>query len=88
MACNAKGLLSSVIAVVEKTSFALGAAFIGILLSRSGYVPTRNGQIIPQPRQAVDALYVSFVLVPVILGFGNIAFIRQYTLGGRVMSRR
>ena len=78
-----EGLLSSVIAVVEKTSFALGVAVIGVLLSRAGYVPTKNGQIITQPRQAVDALYFSFVLLPVILGCGNIACIRFYQIGGR-----
>ena len=47
-----EGLMSSVIAVVEKTSTALGVAVVGVLLKLMHYVPTHGGQIVDQPTSA------------------------------------
>ena len=78
-----EGLLSSVVAVVEKTSFAFGVALVGIMLSRAGYVPTRDGEIIRQPETAITALYLAFAAIPVVLAVFNTIFISFYKLGGR-----
>jgi GPH family glycoside/pentoside/hexuronide:cation symporter len=78
-----EGLLSSVIAVIEKTAFAFGVAVVGMLLSHAHYLPTKNGQIIQQPASAVSALYICFAVLPVILFACNAACILFYKLGGR-----
>lgn len=59
-----EGLLSGIIAVLEKTSFALGAAVIGWMLSAAKYVPTVGGQLVEQPESAIRALYLTFSLIP------------------------
>jgi len=78
-----EGLLSSVIAVIEKTTFALGVALVGIYLSYAHYLPTTNGQIIEQPASAVTALTFCFTLLPVIFAACNVACISFYSIGGR-----
>lgn len=78
-----EGLLSSVIAVVEKTTFALGVAAVGIYLSWANYVPTTGGQIIEQPETAVNALYISFAILPVFFFACNALCISFYKIGGR-----
>lgn len=78
-----EGLLSSVIAVIEKTAFAFGVAVVGMLLSYAHYLPTKNGAIIQQPTSAVTALYICFAILPVILFACNAACIWFYNLGGR-----
>lgn len=83
MGMQREGLLSSVIAVIEKTTFAFGVAVVGFLLSQAHYVPTKNGQIIEQPASAVTALYICFAVVPVALFACNALCIFFYKLGGR-----
>ena len=78
-----EGLLSSVIAVIEKTAFAFGVAVVGMLLGYAHYLPTKNGAIIQQPTSAVTALYICFAILPVILFACNAACIWFYKLGGR-----
>lgn len=78
-----EGVLSSVIAVIEKTIFALGVAAVGIYLSWSNYVPTKGGAIIEQPESAVNALYFCFTIMPVVFAALNAACICLYPIGGR-----
>ena len=78
-----EGLLSSVIAVIEKTSFAAGAAVIGVLLNLANYVPTRDGRLIEQPQSATDALYISFAVLPAVMFVANAVCIYFYPLGSR-----
>jgi len=78
-----EGMLSSVIAVIEKTTFALGVAVVGIYLSYANYLPTKGGQIIEQPESAINALYYCFTLVPVFFAVCNALCISFYTIGGR-----
>lgn len=78
-----EGLLSSLAAVIEKTSFALGVAIIGGFLSLAHYVPTKNGQLVQQPASAVSALYTCFALLPVALFLLNALCIWFYPLGAR-----
>jgi GPH family glycoside/pentoside/hexuronide:cation symporter len=78
-----EGLLSSIAAVIEKTSFAFGLAVIGVLLSLAHYIPTRNGALVQQPHSAIMALYACYTVVPVVLFLCNAACIYFYTLGAR-----
>lgn len=78
-----EGLLSSLIAVIEKTTFALGVAGVGILLGFANYVPTTGGQIIEQPESAVNALYFCFTLLPVLFFVCNAICISFYNIGGK-----
>lgn len=78
-----EGLLSSMIAVIEKTTYALGVALVGVYLSWAHYVPTKGGQIIQQPASAVTALTLCFTMLPVLCAICNIACISFYKIGGR-----
>lgn len=78
-----EGVLSSVIAVIEKTIFAVGVGIVGVYLSWSQYVPTKGGAIIQQPESAVTALYFCFTIVPVVFAALNAACICFYPIGGR-----
>jgi GPH family glycoside/pentoside/hexuronide:cation symporter len=78
-----EGLLSSIVAVVEKTTFAFGVALVGWYLSYSNYIPTTDGKIIDQPESAIAAFYFCYAILPVALFAGNALCAWQYTLGGR-----
>ncbi len=75
-----EGLLSSTIAVIEKTSFALGVAVLGLFLKAFGYIPTFGGKIVEQPASAVLALKLGFAVVPAALYLINALFIWRYDL--------
>jgi GPH family glycoside/pentoside/hexuronide:cation symporter len=78
-----EGLLSSVIAMIEKIAFAGGVVVVGIYLKTANYIPTRNGALVEQPASAVHALYICYALIPVGLFLMNALCIWFYTLGGR-----
>ena len=78
-----EGLLSSVIAVIEKTAFAFGVGLVGVYLGYAHYMPTKNGQLITQPASAITSLYVAFAVLPVVLYACNAVFMTLYPLGGR-----
>lgn len=75
-----EGLLSSTIAVIEKVSFALGVAVLGVALKHFGYVPTTGGALVEQPESAVFALKMGFAVLPAILFLANGAFLFFYSL--------
>ena len=75
-----EGLMSSVIAFVEKGSFALGLALAGILLNWVGYVPTTGGELIDQPASAVQGLYLGFAVIPALMFLANGVFLYFYNL--------
>ncbi|PNU06843.1 MFS transporter [Novosphingobium guangzhouense] len=75
-----EGLLSSAIAVVEKVSFALGVAVLGVFLHALGYVPTTGGAIVKQPESAMLALKVGFAVIPSIMFTINGLFLWAYDL--------
>lgn len=78
-----EGLLSSIIAVIEKTSFALGVAIVGTLLHMAGYIPTTGGKIVVQPESAVHALYMGYAGIPLLMFLANGAFLYFYDLDER-----
>ncbi len=72
--------MSSVIAVIEKTSTALGVAVVGVLLKVMHYVPTHGGRLVQQPASATHALYVGYAVIPVVMFLGNGVFLMFYNL--------
>lgn len=50
--------------MVEKVSFALGVAVLGIFLRWLNYVPTTGGTFIEQPPSAILALKLGFAVIP------------------------
>lgn len=75
-----EGLLSSTVAVIEKVSFALGVAVLGMFLKAFDYVPTFGGKIVEQPPSAVLALKLGFAVLPAAIYAINAAFICRYDL--------
>ena len=75
-----EGLLSSIIAVIEKTAFALGVAIVGFLLKKAGYVPSFGGQLVEQPASAIHALYIGYAVIPMIMFVFNGLFLFFYDL--------
>jgi GPH family glycoside/pentoside/hexuronide:cation symporter len=75
-----EGLLSSAIAVIEKVSFALGVAVLGVFLRWLNYVPTTGGQIIEQPASAILALKLGFAVIPAVMFAINGMFLWFYDL--------
>ncbi|MEZ5499131.1 MAG: MFS transporter [Steroidobacteraceae bacterium] len=82
-----EGLMSSVIAVVEKASFAFGLAVVGVLLKWVGYVPTVGGALVTQPASAVWGLYAGFAIVPAVMFLLNGVFLYFYDLDEEKFSR-
>lgn len=78
-----EGLMSSVIAVVEKASFAFGVAILGLVLKWVGYVPTVGGALVEQPTSAVWGLYALNAVVPALMFLVNGWFLVQYDLDER-----
>jgi GPH family glycoside/pentoside/hexuronide:cation symporter len=79
-ALHREGLLSGIIAVIEKTSFALGAAVIGAMLTWAHYLPTTGGALVEQPDTAVKALYLGFSIIPAVIFTLNALCIWLYDL--------
>lgn len=75
-----EGLLSSAIAVVEKVSFALGVAVLGVFLRWLDYVPTTGGVIVEQPASAILALKLGFAVIPAVMFAINGMFLWFYDL--------
>jgi GPH family glycoside/pentoside/hexuronide:cation symporter len=75
-----EGLLSSTVAVVEKASFALGVAVLGIFLRAAHYVPTLGGKLVQQPTSAVLALTMGYTVIPAAMFIINGLFLWLYDL--------
>jgi glycoside/pentoside/hexuronide:cation symporter, GPH family len=75
-----EGLLSAIIAVVEKASFAAGVAILGLVLKAADYVPTFGGDLVTQPDSAIRVLYIGYAIVPALMFLANGAFLLFYDL--------
>ena len=75
-----EGLLSSVVAVIEKASFAFGVALVGVFLKLFGYIPTFGGKLTQQPHSAIMAMTLGFALLPMLLYVFNGMFLWFYDL--------
>ena len=81
-----EGLLSGIIAVIEKTAFALGVAVVGLLLELAHYVPSYGGALVAQPVSAVRALYLGYALIPMLMFAVNGCFLYFYALDQRQLN--
>lgn len=75
-----EGLLSAIIAVVEKAAFAAGVALLGLVLKAAGYVPTFGGERVTQPDSAIRVLYIGYAIVPALMFLANGVFLLFYDL--------
>ena len=75
-----EGLLSSTVAVVEKASFALGVAILGVFLHAAHYVPTLGGKLVQQPASAQLALTLGYTVIPAVMFVANAVFLALYDL--------
>jgi GPH family glycoside/pentoside/hexuronide:cation symporter len=75
-----EGILSAIIAFIEKTAAALGALVVGELLGLAHYIPTVGGQLVAQPATAIRALYIAYSVIPAVLFAGNALCIYFYDL--------
>lgn len=75
-----EGLLSSTAAVLEKASFALGVAILGIFLRAAHYIPTLGGKLVTQPDSAIFALTMGYAVIPAAMFVVNGVFLWLYDL--------
>ena len=75
-----EGLLSSTVAVVEKASFALGVAVLGVFLRAAHYIPTMGGKLVQQPASAITALTLGYTAIPAAMFIANGVFLWLYDL--------
>jgi len=78
-----EGMLSGIIAVIEKTAFAVGAAIVGGMLTIANDVPTVGGALVEQPDSAVRARYLGFAVIPALIFCGNALRVYFYDLDER-----
>lgn len=82
-----EGIFSSVFAIVEKVSFAIGPALVGVFLSLAGYVPTRFGHLAIQPHRVHVALYTGVAIFPAILMLVSLLLLCLYPLDEMALER-
>jgi GPH family glycoside/pentoside/hexuronide:cation symporter len=80
-----EGLLSAIIAVIEKGAFAGGVVIVGLFLKAAEYIPTHGGELVSQPPSAVRALYLGYAVIPALMFLANGVFLFFYDLGEEKM---
>jgi len=75
-----ESLLSSTAAVLEKASFALGVAVLGLFLRAAHYIPTMGGKLVQQPPSAIFALTMGYAVIPASMFIVNGVFLWLYDL--------
>lgn len=75
-----EGMLSAVYTMVEKLSFALGAAATGIVLGRAGYIQGTGNAAVVQPQSAIAAIYMLASTLPMMLLLASCVALWFYSL--------
>jgi GPH family glycoside/pentoside/hexuronide:cation symporter len=75
-----EGVLSAVYTMVEKLSYALGAAITGILLGRAGYIKGAGAVAVEQPPSAIAAIYLLASLLPMLMLLASCVVLKFYDL--------
>lgn len=75
-----EGMLSAVYTMVEKLSFALGAATTGIVLGRTGYIQGTGNAAVVQPQSAIAAIYMLASTLPMMLLLASCMALWFYSL--------
>jgi len=80
-----EGVFSSIYAMLEKLSFAVGPGLIGFILAWAGYAATRGGAVIQQSDSAIEALYLGMAVIPAILAGISFFFMMGYKLDAKAL---
>ena len=75
-----EGVFASLYAIVEKSGWAIGAAFTGLFLAASGYISTSHGNLVTQPEDVTWALYLCVGVLPALLFSAGLLLISGYKL--------
>jgi len=75
-----EGVLSAVYTMVEKLSYALGAAITGILLGHAGYIKGAGAAPVVQPPSAIAAIYMLASILPMLLLLASCVVLKFYDL--------
>lgn len=75
-----EGIFSGIYTTVEKLAGAIGVAFVGAVLSASGYVASRGGGDIVQPESAINAIYLIMGFLPATISALGIVGLLFYNL--------
>ena len=74
-----EGIFSGIYTTVEKLAGAIGVAFVGAVLSASGYIAGRGGETV-QPDSAIHAIYLIMGILPATISALGIAGLVFYNL--------
>lgn len=80
-----EGVFSSIYAMVEKLSFAIGPGLIGLILAMAGYAATTGGAVVQQSAEAIEALYLGMAVIPAILAGVSFFFMMNYKLDAKTL---
>ncbi len=75
-----EGAYSGFMSLIDKLSNAFGLTMMGVLLSTMGYTASRTGEKVVQNDQAVNAIMLSFSVIPAVTALVSILLLRGYTL--------
>lgn len=74
-----EGIFSGIYTTVEKLAGAVGVAFVGAVLSASGYIAGRGGEV-AQPESAINAIYLIMGILPATISALGIVGLLFYNL--------
>ena len=75
-----EGVFAGFYTTVEKLAGAIGVAFVGAVLSASGYVASRGGGEIAQPESAIHAIYLIMGILPATISALGVVGLLFYNL--------
>ncbi|MES2174964.1 MAG: MFS transporter [Pseudomonadota bacterium] len=80
-----EGVFSSIYAMLEKLSFAIGPGLVGLMLSLAGYVATTKGALVTQSPATIAALYAGASGIPAILALVSFVIMLFYRLDEKML---
>jgi len=75
-----EGVLSAVYTMIEKLSYAVGAAITGIVLGQSGYIKGMGAAVVIQPQSAITAIYWLASILPMVCLLASCVVLKFYDL--------
>lgn len=81
---NRTGVFTGVWTAGETFGLALGPQVFALVLALGGYVSSRSGTDVVQPRSALDAIAIGFSVVPALIIGASLLWLRRYRLDDRL----